>query len=186
MYYSNKIKILENVIDFEDGGIISETGNEIYFLGIIDILTKYNWVKKAEHFTKMIRYCSNEMSCTPPEHYKDRFCSYMSGVVMKKNNNIKFKTTQTPQKPQTIVNNITNSSNIILQNNTSNVFNIVNNNNNISVNKISDNNNGNKTNKPKDEKEAISVKYATNEIIKEESIDTKNDNENNNSLRVGA
>jgi 1-phosphatidylinositol-4-phosphate 5-kinase len=37
---------LKALIDFEDGGIISETGNEVYFVGIIDILTKFNWKKK--------------------------------------------------------------------------------------------------------------------------------------------
>lgn len=41
----------------EDGGFRStdeenELTDKLYFLGIIDILTPYNFVKKAEHFFK--------------------------------------------------------------------------------------------------------------------------------------
>lgn len=41
----------------EDGGFRStnemdETTDKVYFIGVIDILTPYNYVKKTEHFLK--------------------------------------------------------------------------------------------------------------------------------------
>lgn len=41
----------------EDGGFKStdennQTTDKLYFLGVIDILTPYNYVKKSEHFIK--------------------------------------------------------------------------------------------------------------------------------------
>lgn len=56
----------------------SKNGKQIYFLGIIDILTEYNTFKKFEFVTKMIYYCSNKMSCVPPSSYKDRFLKYIT------------------------------------------------------------------------------------------------------------
>ena len=40
----------------DEGGIRSERGNEIYFLGIIDILTEYNLKKKIESGLKSLKY----------------------------------------------------------------------------------------------------------------------------------
>ena len=68
--------------DFEDGGIYSIDKNEIYFMGIIDILTEYNCKKSVEHFFKMIRYCSEKMSCIPPINYMNRFNNYMETVIL--------------------------------------------------------------------------------------------------------
>ena len=68
--------------DFDDGGIKSINNNEIYFLGIIDILTEYNCKKSVEHFFKMIRYCSEEMSCIPPINYMNRFNNYMETIIL--------------------------------------------------------------------------------------------------------
>ena len=76
-----------NLWDYEDGGINSITGNEIYFMGIIDILTEYNCIKSFEHFFKVIGYCSQKMSCVPPLTYMNRFNNYIEGVVLNYNNN---------------------------------------------------------------------------------------------------
>ena len=78
-----RLSELKDFWDYEDGGINSITGNEIYYLGIIDILTEYNCKKGVEHFFKMIRYCSEKMSCVPPITYKNRFNAYMEGVILK-------------------------------------------------------------------------------------------------------
>ena len=81
-YEEMKIRKLYNdIYDFEDGGIMSPTGDKVYYIGIIDILTEYNFFKKTEHFCKMIRYCSEKMSCIPPQKYRDRFIDYMTNVV---------------------------------------------------------------------------------------------------------
>ena len=166
---------LKTLCDFEDGGIISETGNEVYFVGIIDILTKFNFRKKCEHFIKLVRYCSNTMSCTPPDMYRDRFVNYMSKVIVKSSN---FKSTINPLLKK--FKNSDNSNSILIQNNTNNFYNIINNNNNImvksldnnSINTINTNNSSstsNNLNIKKDKFTTFNIKYSTKEVIKEES-----------------
>ena len=169
---------LKTLIDFEDGGIISETGNEVYYVGIIDILTKFNFRKKCEHFIKMVRYCSNKMSCTPPEMYRDRFVNYMAKVIVKSSN---FKSAKNPLLEKFRLGNYdtNNSNSILIQNNTSNFYNIINNNNNITVNSYDDpknqtalNTNSNSNSNSlsiKKEKIMLNLKYSANEVIKEES-----------------
>ena len=175
---------LKALVDFEDGGIISETGNEVYFVGIIDILTKFNWKKKCEHFIKMVRYCSNNMSCTPPPMYRDRFVNYMNKVVQKSStfNSIKnplmerFKNLNKNTNNNTSINNNNTSNNILIQNNTSNYFNIINNSNNITMNSGDEVNNLNQSQnqnqiKTSIKKERYSINFNLNpqDVIKEES-----------------
>ncbi|WPG97968.1 SAICAR synthase-like protein [Acrodontium crateriforme] len=57
-------------------------GEEIYYLGIIDCLTRYNFVKKAEHFWKGMGGHESQISPIPPERYGDRFIKFISGVTM--------------------------------------------------------------------------------------------------------
>ena len=171
-----KLKALQ---DFEDGGIISETGNEIYFVGIIDILTKFNFKKKCEHFIKMVRYCSNNMSCTPPEMYRDRFVNYMSKVIVKSSsfNSAKnplierFKSIERHSRNHIGNNHHNSSNNILIQNNTNNFYNIINTNNNITV-KTSDDipaTQNSAAELSKKDTFPVNIKYDANEVIKEES-----------------
>ena len=169
---------LKTLYDFEDGGIISETGNEIYFVGIIDILTKYNFKKKCEHFVKMIRYCSNDMSCTPPQMYRDRFVNYMNKIIQKQNNSNYIKT---PSKKYRNFDNYfgnpnstsNSSKNILIQNNTNNYFNIINNNNNFNYRcqtfdeTHTSQNTTNRLNRK--ERYSYNFKYNAADVIKEES-----------------
>ena len=172
---------LKTLIDFEDGGIISETGNEVYFVGIIDILTKFNFKKKCEHFIKMVRYCSNNMSCTPPEMYRDRFVNYMNTVIQKRSN---FNSVKNPLMERfknlkkdndndndTNPNNNSTSNNILIQNNTNNFYNIINNNNNITLKPKEEENSKKKNSLLGFKKERLSINLQINphEIIKEES-----------------
>ena len=78
-----RLQQLKEMVDYEDGGILSENGSQIYYLGIIDILTDFGFAKKMEHFVKMMRYCSNKMSCIPPDLYGERFYNYMRNTVFK-------------------------------------------------------------------------------------------------------
>ncbi|KAK5114303.1 hypothetical protein LTR62_002554 [Meristemomyces frigidus] len=57
-------------------------GEEIYYLGIIDCLTRYNFVKKAEHFWKGMGGHEPQISPIPPERYGERFIRFISGVTM--------------------------------------------------------------------------------------------------------
>ena len=78
----NETKKLRNQLyDVDDGGIFSADGKYVYYIGIIDILTEYGFVKKTEHLCKMIRYCSEQMSCIPPDKYKERYINYMNNTV---------------------------------------------------------------------------------------------------------
>ena len=49
----------------------------IYYLGIIDILTPYNWVKRGEHFWKGLSQDKDRISAIPPRPYGDRFLNFM-------------------------------------------------------------------------------------------------------------
>ena len=181
---------LKALIDFEDGGIISETGNEIYFVGIIDILTKFNFKKKCEYFAKMVRYCSNNMSCTPPQMYRDRFVNYMNQIIQK-NACIRISSNSLRLKIIDNYNGSTNNSsnNILIQNNTNNIYNIINNNNIISIKTQNSEDKLIKKKNPNDilnkEGHSLIKKYNSEEIIKEESevekasaISSKRINEN--------
>ena len=171
---------LKTLVDFEDGGIISETGNEVYFVGIIDILTKFNFKKKCEHFIKMVRYCSNNMSCTPPDMYRDRFVNYMNKVIQKRSNfnSVKnplmerFKNMNNDNNNNNTNTTTSTSNNILIQNNTNNFYNIINNNNNITLKKHKEEEN-NKNNNPligiKKEIYSLNLQLSPQEIIKEES-----------------
>ncbi|KAI9481255.1 MAG: hypothetical protein EXX96DRAFT_480589, partial [Benjaminiella poitrasii] len=70
----------------EDGGYRStdehnQTTNMLYFLGIIDILTPYNFVKKTEHFLKSFTQNKKTISAINPEAYGERFIEFMENVV---------------------------------------------------------------------------------------------------------
>ncbi|SMR60525.1 unnamed protein product [Zymoseptoria tritici ST99CH_1E4] len=57
-------------------------GEEIYYLGIIDCLTRYNYIKKAEHFWKGMGGHESQISAIPPVRYGDRFVKFIAGVTM--------------------------------------------------------------------------------------------------------
>jgi len=51
--------------------------SETYFLGIIDILTPYNYVKKVEHAWKSLSQDAHAISAVPAVPYGDRFLAFM-------------------------------------------------------------------------------------------------------------
>ena len=68
----------------DDGGFRATNeddtlGPKIYYLGIIDCLTRYNMVKKAEHFYKAWGGHEPEISPIPPVRYGERFIKFISG-----------------------------------------------------------------------------------------------------------
>ena len=70
-----------NGIILEDGGIFNEKENEIYYMGIIDILTNYDCLKVGEFMYKSVRYCSKKMSCITPSAYQQRFMDYLKHII---------------------------------------------------------------------------------------------------------
>ncbi|KAI9801687.1 MAG: Phosphatidylinositol-4-phosphate 5-kinase [Piccolia ochrophora] len=56
-------------------------GEAIYYLGIIDCLTYYGIVKKAEHFWKGLSNPKSQISPIRPEPYGERFISFITGIT---------------------------------------------------------------------------------------------------------
>ncbi|KAK5126408.1 hypothetical protein LTR85_010644 [Meristemomyces frigidus] len=70
-------------------------GEEIYYLGIIDCLTRYNYVKKAEHLWKGMGGHDSQISPIPPDRYGDRFVRFISGITMSRERAEKERLSQT-------------------------------------------------------------------------------------------
>ncbi|ODH50068.1 hypothetical protein GX48_03747 [Paracoccidioides brasiliensis] len=73
----------------DDGGFRAthengEPGDEIYYLGVIDCLTHYGMIKKAEHFWKGLSHNRNQISPIPPVAYGERFLNFVTGIAMSK------------------------------------------------------------------------------------------------------
>ncbi|KAI4168022.1 MAG: hypothetical protein LQ343_006729 [Gyalolechia ehrenbergii] len=64
----------------EDG----EPGEEIFYLGIIDCLTHYGLIKRAEHLWKGMSNDKSQISPIPPEDYGDRFVKFITGLTKTK------------------------------------------------------------------------------------------------------
>jgi hypothetical protein len=60
-----------------DGGLESEARDEVYYIGIIDILQEYNTKKKMETSFKSITVAKDALSSVDPEHYKSRFDNFI-------------------------------------------------------------------------------------------------------------
>eukprot|EP01130_Rhizamoeba_saxonica_P018761 TRINITY_DN9516_c0_g1_i2.p1 TRINITY_DN9516_c0_g1~~TRINITY_DN9516_c0_g1_i2.p1 ORF type:complete len:518 (+),score=124.39 TRINITY_DN9516_c0_g1_i2:236-1789(+) len=58
-----------------------ENREELYFVGIIDILVQYVARKKFEHLVKSIPYSGNEVSVVHPNYYARRFFHFMDSLI---------------------------------------------------------------------------------------------------------
>ncbi|KAG0284254.1 Phosphatidylinositol-4-phosphate 5-kinase [Linnemannia gamsii] len=70
----------------DDGGLLStneqnDQGEDLYYLGIIDILTPYNYVKKIEHAWKSLSQDKHAISAVNPREYASRFLSFMIHAI---------------------------------------------------------------------------------------------------------
>ena len=59
------------------------TADQVYYLGIIDILTPYGKRKKLEHIIKSIRYDSDWISTVNPLDYARRFLNFVADYILK-------------------------------------------------------------------------------------------------------
>ena len=50
----------------QEGGLVSADGTEIYFMGIIDILTNFGKKKRMENILRSVFHNSRTISCIPP------------------------------------------------------------------------------------------------------------------------
>ncbi|XP_051279639.1 phosphatidylinositol 4-phosphate 5-kinase type-1 beta [Dicentrarchus labrax] len=75
------------------GGIPAKTHREeklLIFLGIIDILQSYRFIKKLEHSWKALVYDGDSVSVHRPGFYASRFLKFMSTRVFRKTQPIRF------------------------------------------------------------------------------------------------
>eukprot|EP01064_Diplonema_japonicum_P026819 TRINITY_DN3840_c6_g1_i1.p1 TRINITY_DN3840_c6_g1~~TRINITY_DN3840_c6_g1_i1.p1 ORF type:complete len:898 (+),score=186.15 TRINITY_DN3840_c6_g1_i1:149-2842(+) len=63
-----------------EGGMLSGDKREIYFVGIIDLLTSFGLRKKGEYTVKSVWYRTGKVSCVPPDEYQERFVQYVESI----------------------------------------------------------------------------------------------------------
>eukprot|EP01061_Rhynchopus_euleeides_P045328 TRINITY_DN8087_c0_g2_i1.p1 TRINITY_DN8087_c0_g2~~TRINITY_DN8087_c0_g2_i1.p1 ORF type:complete len:972 (+),score=300.57 TRINITY_DN8087_c0_g2_i1:23-2938(+) len=62
------------------GGLPSRDRREVYYIGIIDLLTAFNIRKKTEYTVKSVWYRTGKVSCVPPEDYRERFVQFVESI----------------------------------------------------------------------------------------------------------
>ena len=81
-----KQKTNANLMTNYAGGVRAQVieGPGIYYMGIIDILQKYNLRKKFEHYCKKIilRKDGKGISCVEPQYYQMRYMNYMKSIMI--------------------------------------------------------------------------------------------------------
>lgn len=69
----------------DDGGMRGSRdgrpSSEVYYMGIIDILTEYGAKKKVEHTLKSIKHDKNDISAVSPLVYANRFKEFMNKAI---------------------------------------------------------------------------------------------------------
>ena len=56
-------------------GFKSTNGNEVFYFGIIDLLTEYSTKKVLENH--VFHIFNSDISCLPPEEYNERFKTFI-------------------------------------------------------------------------------------------------------------
>lgn len=65
----------------DNGGVMSNNGKVLYFMGVIDILTHYGSKKKMEHMIKATMHNKKAVSCAPPSFYAQRFIGFIDSLI---------------------------------------------------------------------------------------------------------
>ncbi len=78
--------IFDGQLVFDAGGLAGLTdagqlSNEIYFMGIIDILSIYGMKKRMETIAKSLKYSSSEISAVNPNAYGERFKKFLAMAI---------------------------------------------------------------------------------------------------------
>ncbi|CDJ62096.1 Phosphatidylinositol phosphate kinase PIPK5, related [Eimeria necatrix] len=65
------------------GGLASRDGSKLYYVGIIDILTKWGAFKRTENAIRVVQTCdSYGISCVNPAFYASRFISFLERHIV--------------------------------------------------------------------------------------------------------
>lgn len=97
----------KNYLFYSDDGGFRATheddspGEEVYYLGIIDCLTKYSLTKRTEHFLKGLVNPEKEISAIPPVRYGVRFVNFINSVTVPKENAGEEKQDHDPERVRT-------------------------------------------------------------------------------------
>jgi len=62
-------------------GILSADKSEVYFIGIIDTLTEYNYKKKGELLAKSLIHHPDGISAASPTRYRKRYLKYVTHII---------------------------------------------------------------------------------------------------------
>lgn len=70
----------------DDGGFQATDGHdqpldEIYYLGVIDCLTPYTFLKRIETWTKSLKHTRGTISAVPAQEYGERFFEFMKDAI---------------------------------------------------------------------------------------------------------
>jgi len=79
-YYSKNESADELEKMVSQNKFLSAKKDEIYFLGIIDQLTQFDFKKRSENTLKSIVHDSKQISAIGPSPYRIRFQAYISGI----------------------------------------------------------------------------------------------------------
>ncbi|KAH3758108.1 phosphatidylinositol-4-phosphate 5-kinase [Pelomyxa schiedti] len=71
----------KGLIHEELGGFVSEKGDCVYYIGIIDTFTVYNFRKKGEQTAKSFLHDKSQISAMAPEPYRKRFQAYVYSII---------------------------------------------------------------------------------------------------------
>eukprot|EP01103_Thecamoeba_quadrilineata_P013151 TRINITY_DN3560_c0_g1_i4.p1 TRINITY_DN3560_c0_g1~~TRINITY_DN3560_c0_g1_i4.p1 ORF type:complete len:623 (+),score=94.12 TRINITY_DN3560_c0_g1_i4:552-2420(+) len=74
---------------------------ELYYVGVIDILTSYNILKSAESFVKSFVHDKEEISAIPPPEYGERFRQFTTSLFPKGKLNTAGACLSAPGSPRT-------------------------------------------------------------------------------------
>jgi len=77
-------KAAEDISMFRQDGGGLRVGNMVVYMGIIDILTKYNMKKRAEHYIIGALNDRNQISAIPPDKYRARFVAFFKTIFTDK------------------------------------------------------------------------------------------------------
>jgi len=93
------------VFSQDDGGYQATDENneplpELYFLGIIDIFTNYNFKKRCESYFKSVVSDSKTVSAVNPKFYAKRFLSFIKSQIGHDENvkKLKYKNKKNPRR----------------------------------------------------------------------------------------
>lgn len=74
------------MIQQDRGDLESSDGTQFYYLGIIDVLTKWTALKRLEHDCKAVQYGRGVggISCVHPSIYASKIILHIVGTIKKK------------------------------------------------------------------------------------------------------